>query len=93
MYRIKSHKKFEKGLEKLKKKGLKQKHVDGLYLVIGILSKGGKLGLEYHDHKLRGEYEGFRECHIQGDLLLVYQIIKDELVLVLIDIGTHSYLF
>lgn len=93
MYRIKIHKKFEKSLEKLKKKGLKQKHVDGLYIAVGILSKGKKLDSSYCDHKLHGEYDGYRECHIQGDLLLVYQIIKNELVLVLIDIGTHNDLF
>ena len=93
MYRIKTHKKFEKSLEKLKKKGLKQKHVDGLYIAVGILSRGEKLDSSYRDHKLHGEYDGYRECHIQGDLLLVYQIIKNELVLVLIDIGTHNDLF
>lgn len=93
MYRIKTDKKFEKSLEKLKKKGLKQKHIDDLYIVVDILSKGKNLDTSYRDHKLRGEYEGYRECHIQGDLLLIYKIIKDELVLVLINIGTHSELF
>jgi mRNA interferase YafQ len=93
MYRVKTDKKFEKSIERLKKSGLKQKHVDELYFVIGVLSTGGKLGLEYRDHKLHGVYDGYRECHIQGDLLLVYKIEKTELVLVLIDIGSHSYLF
>ena len=33
------------------------------------------------------------ECHIQHDLLLVYEIREAELVLLLIDIGSHTYLF
>jgi mRNA interferase YafQ len=62
-------------------------------LAINILASAKSLPFGYRDHKLHGEYEGFRECHIQGDLLLVYKIEKKELVLVLIDIGSHSYLF
>jgi len=36
---------------------------------------------------------GFRECHITPDLLLVYLIEKDVLVLTLTRTGTHSDLF
>lgn len=35
----------------------------------------------------------FRECHIAPDILLVYEIIEDELVLHLINIGSHSKIF
>jgi mRNA interferase YafQ len=93
LYNIKTEKKFKKSIERLKKSGLKQKHIDDLYGVVGSLAKGEKLGIGHRDHKLHGEYEGFRECHIQGDLLLVYKIEKKELVLLLIDIGSHTYLF
>ena len=34
-----------------------------------------------------------RECHIEPDWLLVYQIIDDELILRLIRTGSHSDLF
>ena len=93
MYRIKFEKRFKKSLEKLRKNGLSEKQRDTLYSVIYTLAEGKSLGAEYRDHKLKGELKDYRECHIQGDLLLVYQIIKDELVLVLIDLGTHSDLF
>ncbi len=43
------------------------------------------------DHKLTGEYKGFREFHIGGDLLIVY-VIEDD-ILRLTRIGTHSQLF
>ncbi|TCK70013.1 type II toxin-antitoxin system YafQ family toxin [Lonepinella koalarum] len=27
---------------------------------------------KYQDHALKGEWNGFRECHIKPDLLLIY---------------------
>ncbi|MBX2670484.1 type II toxin-antitoxin system YafQ family toxin, partial [Campylobacter jejuni] len=42
---------------------------------------------------LKGNYIGFRECHIQQDLLLVYQKQDDKLILYLLRIGSHSELF
>ncbi|MBP6949206.1 MAG: type II toxin-antitoxin system YafQ family toxin [Candidatus Pacebacteria bacterium] len=93
MYRVKYDKKFLKKFKKLIKNGLKQKYIDDIYQVIDTLSSGKKLESLYRDHKLTGELDGYRECHIQGDLLLIYQIYESELVLVLIDIGSHSEIF
>ena len=47
----------------------------------------------HRDHPLKGEMAGYRECHVRDDLLLVYVIRKKQLVLTLINIGTHSELF
>jgi len=47
---------------------------------------------EFDDHQLTGNLKNYRECHIKGDLLLVYQVQKTELILILVDVGTHSYL-
>ena len=93
MYRIKSSKQFIKSLDKLIKNRLKQKYIDEVYNVIDLLSKGKRLSTEYQDHKLQGEWLGYRECHIQGDLLLIYEIDGTELILILIDIGSHAQLF
>lgn len=93
MYRVKFDKKFLKSLKKLIKNGLKQKYIDDIYQVIDRLSSGKKLELQYRDHKLTGELDGYRECHIQGDLLLIYQIHDSELVLILVNIGSHSDIF
>ncbi|MDR2615414.1 MAG: type II toxin-antitoxin system YafQ family toxin [Oscillospiraceae bacterium] len=57
---------------------------------IRLLAKGEPLPLKYRDHQLRGKYAAFRECHIKGDWLLVYRIIKDKLILSLHSTGTHS---
>jgi len=35
----------------------------------------------------------YRECHIKSDLLLVYQLKKDKLILLLVNIKNHSNLF
>lgn len=61
--------------------------------VVGDLANLKKLEEKYKDHKLTGELKYFRECHIQPDLLLIYQIKRDELILILIDTGSHSDLF
>jgi len=57
------------------------------------LKSGSTLDSKYRDHELKGVYVGIRECHIQNDILLLYCKEKDVLVLVLVDIGTHSHLF
>ncbi len=50
-----------------------------------------QLPAESKDHSLTGEYTGFREFHIGGDLLVIY-IVEDDIVR-LTRIGTHSQLF
>lgn len=49
------------------------------------------LGAEWLDHPLAGDYEGFRECHIGGDFLLVYKIDKSQIIFT--RVGTHAELF
>ncbi len=46
---------------------------------------------KYKDHALSGEWQGCRDCHIKSDLVLIYEIDGDELIL--IRIGSHSELF
>jgi mRNA interferase YafQ len=43
------------------------------------------------DHALRGEWKGFRDCHIKPDLVLIYA--KSDGVLSLARLGSHSELF
>jgi len=61
--------------------------------VINTLAQGKKLDARKRDHNLSGDYTGLRECHVQNDILLVYQIIDKNLILLLVDIGSHSDLF
>lgn len=89
-YKIKFTSQFKKDIKAAKKQG---KDLEKLYEVINILAKGEKLGAEYRDHLLLGEYKGVRECHIEPDWLLVYEHINDVLVLMLYRIGSHSKIF
>lgn len=40
-----------------------------------------------------GLYQGFRECHIRPDWILIYAISKDELILVASRTANHVDLF
>ena len=61
--------------------------------VIDMLSKGETLPAKYRNHPLKGELNGYYDCHVLPDLVLIYKIEKDRLVLILFDIETHSNLF
>ena len=90
MYKVKFTRQFKKDLKLAKKQG---KNLDTLFNVIKILEKGEKLDDKYRDHSLSGKYKGTRECHIEPDWLLVYEIIDNVLILVLYRLGSHSELF
>lgn len=91
MYRVRFSTAYKKSIKKISKSGaIKIQEVD---VVVNILVSGKKLPDKYRDHKLTGEFKEYRECHIRPDLLLLYQIHNRELILVLIDIGSHSSLF
>ena len=93
MYHIVYAKKFEKSLARLTKGGLKKSVQKEIIKTIDLIASGAKLSPSYRDHQLHGEYAKYRECHVQGDLLLVYQIMDTELVLLMVNIGSHNNLF
>lgn len=57
--------------------------------VITMLQNDIPLEEKYRDHELKGKYQGFKECHIQPDWLLIYLKENDVLTLTLVDTGTH----
>lgn len=69
------------------------RNLDKLFEVIDVLADGGILEPKFRDHSLTGRYKGTRECHIEPDWLLIYEIRDDVLVLMLYRAGTHSELF
>ena len=84
-------KQFQKSFNKFIHSGkIKRDEVD---FVIDLLASGNLLDSTFRDHSLHGEYDGYRECHIRGNILLVYRIEKQKLVLVLFDMGNHPKLF
>jgi mRNA interferase YafQ len=57
-----------------------------------IIANDAPLPPEYLDHVLKGSWADFRECHIGGDFLLIYQLVSNQLV-IFTRAGTHSELF
>ncbi|MDY3902923.1 type II toxin-antitoxin system YafQ family toxin [Peptoniphilus sp.] len=90
MLKIYQTNRFKKSLKKIRKRN---EDISELRFVIGELQKLKTLDKKYLDHELKGNYTGYRECHVKNDLLLVYKIEEDILVLELFDLGTHSDLF
>jgi len=80
----------KKDIKRASKQG---KNIDLLFEVVDRLSEGEILEPKVKDHKLSGEYEGKRECHIEPDFLLIYEIREKEIVLYLARVGSHSELF
>ena len=46
---------------------------------------------KYKNHKLKGNFIGFFDCHVLSDLILIYEKTNEKISL--IRIGTHSELF
>lgn len=91
-YSIKYSNIFKKELKKVLKQG---KEIDKLLYVVDKLSNSERLDSKYRDHQLINDrrYKGCREYHIEPDWLLVYKYNNDELILFLVETGSHSELF
>ncbi|MBO4734528.1 MAG: type II toxin-antitoxin system YafQ family toxin [Clostridia bacterium] len=89
-YEVRFTNQFKKDIKLAKKQG---KDIDKLFDVIGILANGETLDEKYRDHDLSGNFKGCRECHIEPDWLLIYEIDNNVLILVLNRVGSHSELF
>jgi mRNA interferase YafQ len=90
MYQVKFTTAYKKRYKLMIKRGLNLSLLDD---VVDKLRQGIPLEEKYRDHALTGNFEGFRECHIKPDWLLVYLIENDILTLTLVDTGSHSDIF
>ncbi|MBQ0109690.1 MAG: type II toxin-antitoxin system YafQ family toxin [Clostridiales bacterium] len=89
-YEVKPSNQFKKDLKLAAKRGYK---IELLTEIIKKLANGEVLEPKYKDHQLSGNFGFYRECHIQPDWLLIYQIDGEQLILLLSRTGTHSDLF
>ncbi len=85
---LKTTKQFKQDIDRLKRQG---KNCTKLKVVIDSISENIRLEPKYRDHKLTGKYNKSRECHIEPDWLLIYEI--DETSVILRRTGSHSELF
>ena len=59
--------------------------------VLNALREGRQLSAARRDHHLKGEWKGWRECHVEPDWLLIYKATETEVLLA--RTGTHADLF
>jgi mRNA interferase YafQ len=79
---------FEKSFKLAKKRGFDLSKMSAVILLLG---QGDLKERQYHDHPLKGKYEGLRECHLSPDWLLIYHSTDEDVTL--IKTGTHADLF
>ncbi|WEV40343.1 type II toxin-antitoxin system YafQ family toxin [Lactobacillus sp. ESL0681] len=89
MYKVKQSRKFKKSAKQAIKQG---KDINKLVAAVKAIVTN-TISPNYHDHELKGKWQGTRELHIEPDWLLTYKIKGNELILYLVDTGSHSQLF
>ena len=89
-YTVKYSTLFKRSYKKCIRRGCNE---DTFRKAITILAETGTLPQEYKPHPLKGNYKGCMECHLSPDWLLVWKQNDNELILLLVDTGTHSDLF
>lgn len=89
-YTVKPTLQFKKDYKLAMKRGL---DISLLEDIIAKLALGESLPEKNRDHALNGNWNGYRECHILPDWLLIYKLEDNVLILTLARTGTHSNLF
>ncbi len=84
---------FVKDWEKLERSGKHDMNVVKEAMML-LVANDEPLPAEWRDHKLNG-IQNLRECHVKGDLLLLYRIVDDNRggVVLFHRVGTHSEIF
>jgi addiction module toxin component, YafQ family/addiction module toxin, RelE/StbE family len=90
MYKIVYTNRMKKDARLMQKRG---KDMKKLIHILSLLAAGIPLPVQYRDHPLTGNLQGFRECHIEPDWLLMYQIHENTLILSATATGSHADLF
>lgn len=84
---------FKKDYKRVKAMPRYSKKVDSLLSgVVSLLREDKALPDNNFDHSLSGNWNGYRECHLKLDLLLIYKK-PDSHTLRLARLGSHSELF
>ncbi|MCP4669271.1 MAG: type II toxin-antitoxin system YafQ family toxin [Deltaproteobacteria bacterium] len=88
MLPIRPTSRFKKDLKKAIRQG---RDLKLLHYVLEKLAIPEPLPSKHKDHKLKGAWRDFRECHVEPDWLLIYTITDFELRPA--RLGSHSELF
>jgi len=80
---------FKKDFKKITKRSIPD--IVEVGRIISMLQRDEPLEDRHVDHPLAGNWQGFRDCHIKPDLVLIYRV--NDGMLQLARIGSHSELF
>ncbi len=83
---------YERDLARFLHSGKATKLLPKLRAAIVHLQARQPLSVVFRDHALRGRLKHLRECHIDRDLLLVYEIVDERLELLLLRLCNHDEL-
>ena len=89
MFTLKMTGQFKKDLKRIQNNPKKIEH---LKAVLTSLQETGVVPENYNPHKLTGNYNGFMECHVENDLLLIW-LDYQENIIKLVRLGRHSELY
>ncbi|CDN24531.1 toxin of toxin-antitoxin stability system [Lacticaseibacillus rhamnosus] len=78
--------------KQLKKINLSSEDKDCLEKCLDSLCVGKELPKRYHDHSLSGNWINHREFHLRPNLLVIYSIDGEELILTVVAVGRHHNL-
>lgn len=68
------------------------KKMEEVAKILRMLRDDVPIPREYNPHMLKGDYKGCMECHVEGDLLLIW-IDEVNNVIGVLRLGSHSELF
>lgn len=70
-----NHKTIQERLCQAQKSG--RKNIEKLNKVMEKLIDGERLEEIHRDHPLQGEWQDFRDCHVESDWVLIYKLDQD----------------
>ena len=79
---------FSKDVKRMQNR---RKNLEKLKIILQSLIAGEPLDPIHRDHKLVGNYQRRRECHIEANWLLIYKLKEDQIIFE--RTGAHSDLF
>ena len=89
-YEIVSSNQFKKDLKLAQKRGFDLSEFE---TVVNKLRNREPLEERFKDHPLSNNWKNHREFHLRPDLVVIYFIRQNELILEMVRMGTHSDLF
>jgi mRNA interferase YafQ len=88
MLEIKRHRLFKKDIPKIR---FSDSQYNKYIKYLSLLASNDNLPKEALNHSLKGNWSGFQEFHLGGDMVVIYRFTDDEIELV--RIGSHNQVF